>query len=123
MRRSLKQRRLVTLAVLVVLLVLVVEPQVPPRRSVASFCSAYKQQNDKLNVAYGSTYSTSVFSHGSNNPRDLLTAFTKLDRVAPPEIEPDVNTLKGVFQSISASLSGLSAETSLVNWTKKNCGK
>ncbi|MGB4768115.1 MAG: hypothetical protein WBP22_02550 [Candidatus Saccharimonas sp.] len=58
-----------------------------------------------------------------------MNAFSKLEAVAPKEIEPDVTTLKKTFQSIkdnpsgaiSASLSGLSAEDSVTNWTKTHC--
>ena len=80
-------------------------------------------------MAQGDTYSTSVFSHGSNNPNDFAIAFAHLDRVAPNDIEPEVSQLITVFQTIDtdpaqtveASLSGLAAEKSVATWTQHHC--
>jgi len=102
-----------------------------PHRSVVAYCQVYHQENQKLEQAQGNTYSVEVFSHGSNNAKDFVSAFTALDRVAPSDIEPDVRSLKLVFQKINydpsqtltASLSGIGAETSVRNWTDSHCGK
>ncbi|MGB4768120.1 MAG: hypothetical protein WBP22_02575 [Candidatus Saccharimonas sp.] len=101
-----------------------------PERSVASYCKVYGEQSNILAHATGDTYSVKVFSHSSSDPGDFVNAFSKLEAVAPKEIEPDVTTLKKTFQSIkdnpssaiSASLSGLGAEDSVKNWTKIHCG-
>lgn len=100
-----------------------------PQRSVASYCKAYKEEDVKLASANGESYGVRVFSHKSSNPTDFVTAFSRLEQVAPDEIRADVKILRQVFQkieddpsqAISASLSGLSAEESVVNWTKEQC--
>jgi hypothetical protein len=101
-----------------------------PPRSVSAYCKTYRQQNAVLAHAVGDTYSAAVFSHHSNNPQDFISAFTSLDEVAPSSIEPDVRTLKNLFQTIkgapqkgfSASLGAVGADNSVKNWTVKNCG-
>ena len=100
-----------------------------PERSVAAYCKVYKEENTKLMSAKGSTYAVAVFSHRSSNPGDFAAAFSKLEQVAPDEIQPDVKTLKQIFQkidadpsqAISASLSGISAEASVKARTSGHC--
>jgi hypothetical protein len=102
-----------------------------PQRSADSFCRVYHQENQKLAHAQGSTYSAAVFDHHSGNPQDFAAAFSELDRVAPSSIEPDVRTLRNLFQTIkddpakgfSASLGAVGADLSVRNWTISNCGK
>jgi hypothetical protein len=100
-----------------------------PHHSVANYCRVYQQENQNLERAQGNTYSVAVFSHSSNNAKDFVSAFSALDQVAPQDIEPDVRSLKLVFQKISddpsqtltASLSGIGAESSVKNWTVEHC--
>lgn len=112
--------------VLTVMIILILNT---PQRSVASYCSAYKEENNKLASAKGTTYGVKVFSHRSSNPADFVAAFSRLEEVAPDEINADVKTLRQVFQKINddpsqaigASLSGLSSEQSVVDWTGSHC--
>ena len=100
-----------------------------PDRSVGAFCSVYKQENARIAKSSGDTYSVHPFTHDSNNPHDFAVAFRNLDEVAPKEIEPDVKTLKLLFEKIdkdpsqafSASMSGLGAESNVSDWTTQNC--
>lgn len=100
-----------------------------PKRSVASYCKVLKEEDAKLNSANGTSYGVKVFSHKSSNAADFVNAFKKLERVAPNEIQSDVKILRQVFekietdpsQAIGASVSGLSAEKSVADWTKLNC--
>ena len=116
----------ITLLIVVILIVSLFQI-VKPNRSVASYCKVYKEQDAKLAKSQGDTYSVAVFSHSSNNPADFANAFSKLEEVAPNDIQPDVKTLKQLFQkidsdpsqSMSASLSGLGAESSVKDWTKR----
>ena len=118
----------ITLLIVVILIVSLFQI-VKPNRSVASYCKVYKEQNAKLAKSQGDTYSVAVFSHSSNNPADFANAFSKLEDVAPNDIQPDVKTLKQLFQkidsdpsqSMSASLSGLGAESGVKDWTNRNC--
>lgn len=100
-----------------------------PTRSVAAFCSTYKQENARLAKSSGDTYSLHPFTHDSNNPHDFVVALSNLDAVAPKDIEPDVRTLKLLFEKIdkdpsqafSASMSGLGAESNVADWTNQHC--
>jgi hypothetical protein len=128
---TVKKRNILILSTLLGIIVVVVLlfQFMKPERSVASYCKVYKEEDAKLAKAQGDTYSVAVFPHSSNNPADFANAFSKLEQVAPGDIQPDVKTLKQVFQKIdsdptqnmSASLSGLGAESSVKNWTQKNC--
>ncbi len=126
-----KKRNFVIIATLlgVIIVVILLFQFMKPERSVASYCKVYKEEDAKLAKAQGDTYSVAVFSHSSNNPADFANAFSKLEQVAPNDIQSDVKTLKQLFQKIdgdpsqnmSASLSGLGAESSVKDWTSQNC--
>lgn len=127
---SRKRNTIITITLLVlVILIASLFQIVKPDRSIASYCKVYKEQNAKLTKAQGDTYSVAVFSHSSSNPADFANAFNKLEEVAPNDIQPDVKTLKQLFQkidsdpsqSMSASLSGLGAESNVKDWTNRNC--
>ena len=115
--------------VLLLVLIIVVVSLSRPTRSVAAFCSTYKQEDAILAKGYGDTYSVHPFTHSSNNPHDFVVALGKLDAVAPRQIEPDVKTLKQIFvtidkdpsQALSASMSGYGAEDDVQNWTSQHC--
>ncbi len=114
---------------LAVILIFVIVASSKPTRSVAAFCSTYKQEDARLAKSSGDTYSLHPFTHDSNNPHDFAIALSNLDAVAPKEIEPDVKTLKLLFekidkdpsQAMSASLSGLGAESNVSDWTTQHC--
>jgi len=127
---SRKRNTLIAITLLVVIILIASLFQIiKPNRSVASYCKVYKEQDAKIAKSQGDTYSVAVFSHSSNNPADFANAFSKLEEVAPNDIQPDVKTLKQLFQKIdsdpsqnmSASLSGLGAESSVKDWTDQNC--
>ena len=125
LRRAIKRPQLIGGVILAAVLILFVIQFIQPQRSVGAYCRTYKQEDTELSNAYGSA----AFSQGSTNPSVYVTAFAKLDRVAPNDIEPEVNQLKKVFQTITtdpaqslgASVSGLSAGTSVTNWTHIHC--
>ena len=126
-----KRQRQLGFVVFSVALLLGVIQFIPAQRSVGAYCKVYKQENAKLATATGNTYSVAVFSHSSSNPGDFTAAFNKLDRVAPDDIEQDVKNLKKIFETIerdpsqtmAASLSGISAESTVSKWTSERCGK
>lgn len=130
-QKSVTERRSVILIgtsiLIIVILAIIIWHR--PTRSVAAFCSIYKQEDARLAKSYGDTYGVHPFKHTSNNPHDFVTALGKLDAVAPKEIEPDVKTLKLLFekidkdpsQALSASLSGMGAESSVSDWTTQHC--
>lgn len=117
-------------AMLLVIIIAVIQSILSqPTRSVAAFCSTYKEQNAILAKSRGNTYSVRPFTHSSSSPHDFVVALDKLESVAPQDIEPDVKTLKQIFekidqdpsQALSASISGLGAEENVANWTSRNC--
>lgn len=132
-KASAKKRTIISAGVGVLLLLIVIALAIvtlsKPTRSVAAFCNAYKQEDARLAKSYGDTYSVHPFTHSSNNPHDFVVALGNLDAVAPKEIEPDVKTLKQLFekidkdpsQALSASLSGLGAESNVSDWTTQHC--
>lgn len=132
-RKALSKKHATILAcagvLLVIIVILAITAWSRPARSVASFCSTYKREDARLAKSTGDTYSVHPFTHSSNNPHDFVTALKKLDAVAPKEIEPDVKTLRQIFEKIdedpsralSASLSGLSAESNVADWTAQQC--
>jgi len=127
-----KKRTLISAGVGVLFIIVVVFAIIAssgPTRSVAAFCNTYKQEDARLAKSYGDTYSVHPFTQSSNNPHDFVVALSNLDDVAPKEIEPDVKTLKQLFekidkdpsQALSASLSGLGAESNVSDWTTQHC--
>lgn len=128
-----KNRKLIAIAAGVALLAIVAIPLITtmsrPERSVGAFCSAYKQEDARLAKSSGDTYSLHPFTHDSNNPHDFVVALSSLDAVAPNDIEPDIKTLKLLFEKIdkdpsqafSASMSGLGAESNVADWTAQHC--
>lgn len=127
-----KRRSITAVAAAVLLLVvvlIVIVQSAKPSRSVEAFCNTFKQEDARLAKSYGDTYSVHPFTHTSNNPHDFVIAFSSLEAVAPKEIEPDVKTLRQIFekidkdpsQALSASLSGLGAESSVADWTSQHC--
>jgi hypothetical protein len=116
----------IAIAIIAVLITQLTQPQ----PSVAAYCKTYKEQRAKLANATGDTYSVAVFPHRfSSDPGDFAAAFSNLERVAPDEIRPDVETLRQIFQKIdndpsqafTASLSGLGTESNVKNWTNQHC--
>ena len=128
---SSKKRTALVLGIVLIIatLTVVITSSTTPEHSIAAYCKVYKEENTKLANANGDTYGVTVFSHKSNNPKDFVAAFSNLEQVAPDDIRPDVKTLQQVFQKIdsdssqalSASLSGISAESSVKNWTTSHC--
>ncbi len=128
-----KKRRTIALiaavALLLIATLLAVLLSSKPTRSVAAFCSTYKQENARLEKGSGDTYNVKPFTHSSSNPRDFVVALSNLREVAPKDIEPDVKTLEQIFekidkdpsQALPASLSGLGAESSVSDWADQHC--
>lgn len=117
------------IVLLLIILIFVVVSSSKPTRSVTAFCSTYKRDDARLAKSHGDTYSVHPFTNTSDNPHDFVIALSDLDTVAPKEIEPDVKTLKLIFekidkdpsQALSASLSGLNAESNVADWTTQHC--
>lgn len=115
----------------IVLLLLLVTQLTASKRSVAAYCQTYKEEKARLAKLPGNSWPSGVFNDAVGDAGEFATAFGKLEAVAPEEVRGDVAILKSVYQkidddpsqAIGASLSGSSADTSLKNWTGKNCGE
>ena len=100
-----------------------------PERSVASYCKVYQEEEARLAKLPGDTYPSGVFQDELSDAGAFADAFSKLEKVAPDEIRPDVKSLQGVYkkmaddpsQAIAASLSGAGAEDSVKEWTGDHC--
>jgi hypothetical protein len=100
-----------------------------PERSVASYCKVYKEEKARLAKLPGDTYPSGVFQDKLSDAGAFADAFSKLEKVAPDEIRPDVKNLQGIYkkmaddpsQAITASLSGAGAEESVKKWTAEHC--
>jgi hypothetical protein len=125
-----RKRFLLCLALLCVLvLVILIVHNVAPAQSVAAYCSTYKQEKARLAKLPGDTWPSSVFDDSVSNANEFVTSFGRLKEVAPKDIEPDVATLQSLYkkvyddpsQAFSASLSGITPEENVREWTVKNC--
>lgn len=116
-------------AIILVIIILAAMLFTRPTRSVQAFCSTYKQENARLASSRGDTYSVKPFTHNSSNPHDFVSSLSKLELVAPDDIQHDVRTLKQIFekidqdpsQALSASISGLGAESSVDKYIAQHC--
>lgn len=126
-----KKRNVAIGSVVIIILVLVflVAQLAAPQRSVASYCKVYKEEKIRLAKLPGNTWPSGVFNEQLSDASEFATSFGRLEKVAPKEIQPDVSTLKSVYQNIhdnpsqaiSASLSAAPAEDSLKVWTDLQC--
>jgi hypothetical protein len=128
-----KTNRLVIIAgaviLVIVLLALLLPRLTTPKRSVAAYCQTYTEEKARLAKLPGSTWPSGVFNDAVGDAGEFATSFSKLEGVAPEEIQGDVTALKSVYQkidadpsqAISASLSGSSADSNLKSWTNQNC--
>lgn len=125
-------RRLVAVGaviLVIVLIILLIAQLGTPKRSVAAYCQTYKDEKTRLAALPGDTWPSGVFNDAVSDAGEFATAFSRLEKVAPDEIRPDVATLQSVYKSIkdnpagaiSASLSGTSAENGVRNWTGEHC--
>jgi hypothetical protein len=129
-----KRKRLIVIVgaviLMIVLLVLLITQVAAPKRSVAVYCETYRIEKARLAKLPGDTWPSGVFNDAISDAGEFANSFSRLEKVAPNEIAPDVKTLQGVYQkihddpaqAISASLSGSSADTSVKKWTTDNCG-
>lgn len=127
-----KKRKIVIAAVVLVIFVLIfliTQFFSGPQRSISAYCQTYKEEKARLAKLPGDTWPTGVFNDELNDAGEVATAFGRLEKVAPNEIRPDVATLQSIYhkidsdpsQAISASLSGISAESSVKEWTNEHC--
>jgi hypothetical protein len=116
---------------IIVLVVLLITNLTQPTRSVTAYCTVFGQEKTRLSAMSNNSdsYPSGVFNVSVNDAGQIATSFSKLDRVAPTEIEPDVSNLQKLYQDIhnnpshavSDSLNGGAIDDSLKTWTQQHC--
>jgi len=112
-----------------VLLVFSIVNFVVPKRSVASFCSTFRDEKARLTKLPGNTYPSGVFNETLSDAGEFAVSYGKLEKVAPDEIKADVATLQSLYkkinedpsQSIAAAISGVAVDESVKSWTTDHC--
>lgn len=120
---------IVGIIVVVLILILFIIMITTPQRSVANYCKVQKEEKTRLFKFPGSTYPSGVFDDSLSDVSQLVTSFDRLEKVAPPEIQPDIAILKSIYKKVqddpsqlmAAALSGASADMNAKAWTKNNC--
>ncbi len=125
-----KSRVIIGAAILLVIVAaLLISQLIAPPRSVAAYCKVYKEEKTRLTTLPGTTWPSGVFDDSLSDASEFTKSFGRLEKVAPNEIRPDIATLQSIYQkmhddpsqAIAASLSGISAETSVKSWTNSHC--
>lgn len=80
-----------------------------PTRSIANFCSTYSAEKSKFLTRYASTGSAQSspltgLLLGIQSLGDVSVILTKLDRVAPDDIEPDVAAVLDSWKQMEGSM-------------------
>lgn len=127
-----KKRNLIIALITVVvgLLIFWLIQQTAPQRSVAAYCSTYKEEKARLAKLPGDTWPAGIFNDELSDASEIANSVGRLEEVAPDEIRSDVATIQSIYQkihddpsqAIGASLSGVSAEASVKKWTTTHCG-
>lgn len=117
----------------VVLIAVLITQLNQPKRSVAAYCSVYRQEKARLSPMSNNSnpYPSGVFDVTVADSAQIATSLGRLDRVAPTEIEPEVSSLQKLYQdihdnpshAINNALSGGSLDDSLKTWTSSHCSQ
>lgn len=81
-----------------------------PQRSVAAYCKTFYGEGQKIRTqaqqAATSNDPLQQLAEVLGSPAQLYQLFKKLDKVAPDDIQPDVETLRDSFKQQADSLGG-----------------
>lgn len=121
----------VVVTVVVILVALLIVWLMQPKPSAEAYCKIYKEEKVRLAKLPGDTWPSGVFNDSVSDAGEFATSFDRLASVAPSDIKPDVVALQKVYQKIaddpsqgmSASLSGIGAESNLKKWTGEHCAE
>jgi hypothetical protein len=129
-----KQGIIAGVVILIVVFVVFLITQIArPERSVAAYCKVYGQEKTRLSAMSNNSnpYSSGVFNVSVTDAAQIATSFGKLEPVAPKQIEPEVSSLRKLYQdihdnpshAIGNALNGGSLDDSLKAWTTQHCQK
>ncbi len=124
-----KRNVIIGIVLLVIVLIFAISQFMTPQRSVAAYCKVYKEEKTRLAALPGTTWPSGVFDDSLSDASEFAKSFGRLEQFAPDEIRPDIATLQSIYQkmhddpsqAIAASLSGLSAESNIKEWTVNHC--
>jgi len=117
--------------VLAVAIALFVNQMMTPKRSVAEYCKVYKVEKARLARLPGDTYPSLLFDHPLSDVGEFVSSLGKLERSAPNDIRPSVNTLQSLYQKLDSDPSQLTAvsfaaepvDNNLSKWTASHCSE
>ncbi len=102
-----------------------------PKRSVNEYCKVYLEEKSRLSLMSkpSNPYPSGLFNVDVDDAGQVASSLSRLDRVAPHEIEPEVSALQKLYQelkddpsrAVSISLSGGSLDDNLASWTASHC--
>lgn len=126
-----KRYILIISAVLLVLIVALACFLLTPKRSVEAYCKVYKQEKTRLATFPGDTYPSGVFGEELSDAGEISKSYDRLAKVAPADIQKDVETLADSYKQInsssanfwSAGFASLAPNQSVISWTEKNCSE
>lgn len=117
--------------VIVILVVFLIVQLNQPERSVASYCKVYGQEKTRLSAMSNNSnpYPSGLFNVSVTDASQIATSISRLDHVAPNEVEPELSSLQKLYQdihdnpshAINDSLNGGSLDDSLKAWTRQSC--
>ena len=127
-----KRNRVLLAGALVVALVALLITQLNrPERSVAAYCKVYGQEEARLSAMSDNSnpYPSGLFDVSVTDAAQIATSLSRLDPVAPKEIEPEISSLQRLYQDIhenpshavTDALNGGSLDDSLKAWTQQSC--
>lgn len=116
---------------LLILVVVLAGLLLTPKRSVEAYCKVYKQEKTRLATFPGSTYPSGVFGEELSDAGEISKSYDRLAKVAPADIQKDVETLADSYKQInnssanfwSAGFASLAPNQSVISWTEKNCSE
>lgn len=101
----------------------------PPQRSTEAYCKVYTEEKARLATFPGDTYPSGVFREELSDAGEIAKSYGRLARVAPTDIQKDVETLEKSYKQIgssssnflSAGFASIAPNQSVISWTEKNC--
>ena len=126
-----KQKFVILVALVIVLVGGAVLILKQPERSVASYCKVYKEEKARVARLPGDTYPSLLFDHPLSDAGEFVISLDKLEKVAPNDIRPNVHTLKTLYQKLrddpsqltSVSFAAEPVDKNVSEWTNQRCGK
>lgn len=76
-------------------------------RSVSAYCKTFFEYGKQLRAEYQGAQNSDLLTQAAKAieaPQELATFFSRLDKVAPSDIEPDIAVIRNAFQKESDNL-------------------